>query len=436
MKAMHRVLSHTAVLLSAAIATSGCGTQSTKPTAGPDAAFINYQLPVSAAQLTLNLTLTECGPAPKGKGTVALTPVVRPSPFPEHYFHIKGADLASFTKKRELKIDLYPNGAIKTVNASVADRTGAILANVLKLATAAAAFDAATPRLAKIACNAKTAEAIRDVDSIRTQVQQLQKALASGSAADPTATRKQIDALAAERGRLQADKLTIALTRTIEFWSETKGGVVRWKGEQLAQWFDGVGLDTLDHFSLGWCVQKQSDTAEPTCDAATAQGSHRAPGADASGSAKIACASDQCAKTLVFREPVNAVLTLVAMRDDLGSEADSQLAQATLPIAQWGEVSYFPLQAGFADSKSLSLALDEFGRRTSFGWTSEARGESLTGGVQTIADAALGFKTARDGADMAAKKAELDALETQQKLNELRRCQAVLDAGGFVCPEQ
>lgn len=424
----------------AAVAMCACAAQGSKPDAAQDGSYIDYRLPVTAAMVNVNLTITSCTPL-KASAVVALNPVVRPSPYDEHQFRIRGTDLASFWKKRELKIELYPNNAIKSLNASVADRTGAIITNAIKIVGALAAFDPSAPRPAGApVCNPATDQAVRDADVLKGRIKALQQQVVNAPAANPEAIRKQIDAVAAEVGRLQADSLTIALTQTIEFGNkEDAAGFVRWKAEDFRKWFKSAGAETIPEWSLAWCVERPKAGQDPTCSADQAKGSE-AGTLDARRLEKAVlpeCVASKCARTLVFREPRIAALALVTASDAFADiKPDTQLAQATFPMPQWGVMTYFPLDVGFAGSKSLTLTFDEFGRRTSFGWASDAQGEGMTGAAQGILDAAGAYRTARAGEALAAEKAELDALDTQQKLNKLRRCKAVLDAGGFVCPEQ
>jgi hypothetical protein len=136
----------------------------------------------------------------------------------------------------------------------------------------------------------------------------------------------------------------------------------------------------------------------------------------------------RCSHTLVFREPVPAKLTLVTANadfnldgDDLG--ADVKIGQLAFPMAQYGAYAYLPLTVSFAGSKNVTIGLDEFGRKTSL---------ALVG----VSDAAAALNKTLDGESLLEKKARVEALDTQLKLNKLERCQEIIRAGGFVCPEK
>lgn len=435
---------------------SACATAPKSKEVPNEASSITYQLPVTAAQVTLEALITDCKSTPMAKGAVTITPVVQPTPYAEHRFTIAGSDLSSFTKKKEIKIDLYPNGSIKSINSTVADRTGAIIANVLKLA-ATVLFADSEGGLTAARCNDATKRAWNAFGALKLNVDGLKKKLEDDNA-DHEALQKKIDVLAAEMGRLLSDQLTIKLTRSITFAEGSGGGKIAWKAGELKKWLEYQDSDAAlfrDSFQIGWCVGRVGDL-DPLCSADLAVDSkptkQEAPAPGAGGqqaqvqkptpskapAAQIDCMEDgtQCRTTLVFREPVQAVITVVALGTDLGIAPDATLAQLSFPMAQWGKISYLPLTVGFGGSKSVSMTLDEFGTRNSFSWSSGARGEEITGGAQTVADAATAFKTARDGEDLRSEKAQIEALEAQQKLNKLRKCQAILDAGGFVCPEE
>lgn len=418
----------------------------------PDsAASIEYQLPVAAAQVKLDLVLQTCVPV-SAKATVTVTPVVRPSPFKDHYLQIRGSDLKSFFKKYDVKIELYPNGSIKSMNGGAADRTGAILGSVIKLASTLT-LESQNLSLQTAGCNSETDRARQSAADLKESIKKLQGRLISG-VPDPVVIRKQIDALAVEVGRIETEFLSISLSSTVEFWEGTKpvtsqqgegvqaekvqAGVIQWKQAQLKKWLtQSTDQDGINNFSLGWCVQ-ESDIAgkEATCNGDIINGFKSRKTIQRAATVACITGKENCKKTIVFREPVNAVLTVVALGSDLGVERDHAFAPVVFPMPQWGEITYFPLKAGFAQSKNLALGLDEFGRRTSFGWSSGARGEEIFGSVQGIVEGAAAYGTAKAAEDLKFMKGEVEELETQQKLNKLRKCQAVLDAGGFVCPDQ
>ena len=106
-----------------------------------------------------------------------------------------------------------------------------------------------------------------------------------------------------------------------------------------------------------------------------------------------------------------------------------------MPVPQWSETRYFDLAVGLADEVSVSAAFDEFGRQTTLGWTSNARLEGIVNGVQGVATEYQTAKGTIDGEQLAEDLARIAELEAQQKRNKLEACAAIIESGGFTCPE-
>jgi hypothetical protein len=407
-------------VLAMAIWLPACAT--TKP-AFNDAASIGYRLPETAVQLRLDLVLTDCTTLPKAVASVSLTPVARPS---RHAYRIEGSQLASFTKQRSLSVDLFPSGAIKSINGGVTDQTGAILVNLIKTAativTVAAAPDDSH-------CTPEANRHLGRVRHFKGKVKKLTRQLRRDPSSDPVAMRTQIDAYAAEAARIETDNLSIHLNTTIELKEDrsTNEQTVTWKPSDLQKWLlpAAHGKTPVDYFSINYSVNLKSGVLDRKKSVPVSPNDGTCPEPDS-----------QCATTIVFREPVDAEFTVHAMADDLAGKAGENEWQAVLPVAQWGDFSFLSLRVGFGGSKTVTLGLDEFGRRTSFSWDSNARGEGISGGLLGIVEAAGGLRPAHTDEDLDAKKVELERLQTQLELNKLLKCEAILDAGGFKCPEE
>lgn len=421
----------------AVVLVSGCAGSRAKKEPN-DGAYIDYQLPVTAMQLTLDATLIECGANPVAKGTVTLTPVAKASPHAEHRFRVSGENLASFSKKREVKIDVYPHGAIKTINSSVSDRTAAIIAGVVKLAGSVLFADDQKVVAVPGVCSSAAEKSLDKFRSLESKIARLQERLLDDKE-DQAQLQKKIDVLAVEAARVKQDYLSLKLVRVLDFADETRGGVIQWKAGELGKWLQHQkGEENLvrANFAVGWCVVPVGG-GDPLCNPGLAKGFSRQ--AVQATAAPVACRADggDCRTTLVFRDPARAVLTAVVMDKDLVTQRpDGKMAEAVFPMAQWGVMSYLPLSVGFGGSKSLSLAMDEFGSRTSFGWNSNARGEEIIGAAQGVVDSVSTFDSLRAGQDLRSNEAQIKVLETQQKLNKLNKCKAIIEAGGFVCPDQ
>ena len=64
-------------------------------------------------------------------------------------------------------------------------------------------------------------------------------------------------------------------------------------------------------------------------------------------------------------------------------------------------------------------------------------GATVAGSFAGASGAAAGILTTLQGpSDLDKMKKEIDALETQQKLNSLLACKAIIEAGGYKCEEE
>ncbi|MGR4877054.1 hypothetical protein [Pseudoxanthomonas sp. LARHCG66] len=451
---MVRTALKTKLLCAGILALCGCATARPEQPKNT-ASYIDYQLPVTNAQIALNLVLTSCNPV-EAKAEVSIIPMVTPTPFAEHRFRVNGEDLRSYTKKQDLKIELHPVGSIKSINSSTEDRTAAIVGNVLKIV--APIVGAAGSKPTAQACNDTTKEALVRYGSLTSDISDLRKSMVG--AKDPAATQKKIDAFAAEAALIRTELLSLTLTRQIELYrtvyvppagtpartdtasdrpKNVGGERIRWSRQDLKKWFTVPGSDTMtaDWFSIGWCLRGDDVPGNAACSAIQFDQIFDNSVPEVRTAAKISCdiADAKCPTTLVFREPVAAKLTVISLDSSLKSDL-TPLAKAPMAMAQWGEVTYLPLTVGFGQARNLSLSLDEFGRRSTFGWTSNAQMEGITGGALGVVESAAALRASRESADLKSMKAEADELQMQLTLNKLRNCKAVIDAGGYNCPTE
>lgn len=389
------------------------------------ASSITYALPETQVKVGIDLVITNCSPV-KVRGTLTLAASAVPSP--AHRFTISGADLASFRLKRDLSLELHPNDALKSVNGAVSDRSAAIILNVVKMLATAGSMSVLIVRDpdepdkpdSHFRCNEDALKAFGEASSLRAQIDPLRKRLVEGmpgSPGDLADLQEKIDVLAQYLAAIEQEKLTVKLSGAINFGEgkfEDGGysGALQWNRSQLESHFiappGGQGLN-LD---LAWKL------VDPSC------GTQCAPRPPAS-----AAICGPCNDTIVFREPVP-----VSLEVWMSTQANVPKARLQFPMAQWGTLTYFPLRAKFGENKSLKLAMDEFGRRTSFGWSSAARGEEITSAASGILDGAATYRTARESEDTKARKAELEEFDTLMKWNAMKRCQAAIEAGASKCP--
>lgn len=376
------------------------------------AATIDYNLPMSQVKIGMDLVITKCTNPVKFKGAIILTPSAVPSQFPQHHFRLSGAALTSFREKRDLAIETYPTGAIKSVNGASSDRSSAIFINTLKIVATVGGMGWLNVRSS--VCTPEVDGALSEVNQLRGHIKPLRESLIGGTATSIPDTQKQIDVLAQQIASIQAEHLTIKLEKTLKFADQATSGTLAWSGDDLKQHFMNTDGPITD-LNLEWHVTPTTEGCGLNC-------AVEAP------SAKVVCLT--CEQTVVFREPRAALVTVKMTKQD-----SVPLAKLEFPMAQWGAITYFPLKTRFGESKSLKLSLDEFGRRSSFTWASAARGEEITSAAGGMLDSVAATSAARASRDTNAMKAEIEELETQKKWNALKRCEAIIQAGGAVCPE-
>ncbi len=434
------------VLMLLAAMLGGCATQ---PPANPadaqsklSGATIAYSLPITEASVSQELMITGCAEG-KAKVQSTINVAVAAVQGPEQYV-LSGKDWSSWTKSRDVTITLHDNGAIKTLNATSSDRTFAVVTNIIKGLTAFQGIG--SPNDSGLSCQPATQGALKTVAYLESQVKTLRDSLATMSDANQiAATIKTIDALAAQAATLKTSKLlTISLpAKAINL--DGQAGRLVWANSQLSDWLikkntdeatdetNGVGAA----LTLGYCLQR-SDAGPIPCDRNKLKG--LAPQAELSPAtapaASAPCKDDVgCKRTLVLRPPVAGVATFVAVGQGYGTKTGQALKVIKLPIAQWGQYTYVSLDVGLAQSRTVGLSLDEYGRATSLTWKSDARAESITGGAVGVLEATSAYRKVVDGEALAERNAYITDLESRQKYNKIRLCEEIIKSGGFKCPE-
>lgn len=421
------------LIVAAATVLSGCS-GGRPPSAGSaavtSAAYYDYVLPETSAKISLQIAVTGCDPS----ATFKLEPVVTVAAVrgPDHY-RLVGGDLSSWFKSHDLSLTSWDSGALKSLNSADADKTFSVITNVIKGVVSLAAI-AGSSNPTGITCSPQTKSALANLKALKDHREQLAKSLATSTAAYATGLAAAITATDAEIGRL-------ATSESLRFELPAKdvdllhaGGEVAWDDDDLPTILTAAAGDAKK-FSIAFCVAEQG-AAEPEAkcslnDAAKGKtvgmGVERPP---------RSCGSDaNCSRTIVMREPVRAVLTFVGSGQAFDKRRGKAVKSVALPIAQWGTISMLSTNVGLAKSRAVGFGLDEYGGRNSFTWKSDARADSLTGGAATALDAGATLTGKIRDADLTADKAELDRLDTGQKLAKARACQAILDSGG-TCPKE
>lgn len=456
------------VVLLSCLGLAGCNGDNVKQDLSSEAAAISYTLPETKVKIDAVLTLASCDRI-AAKADITVIPLAVPNdPNELLEFTVSGSRMQSFWQKRDLNIDLYPNGTIKTVNAASSDKTASIIAGVIKLAASVALMNKNFVKGDQYQCKESTGKAFREYKALKGKIAEYRKEFDTSS--NPKQLSEKIEALAQEIARLETGELQIKVSKTIEVKRTNSktgdhyldGGIIEFDLAKFDKWIEEKSDSTViaavnnkaahpqtiayKPFSLAWCAaplnapegnkcmkgspddwDKLPTQALPTVACKTEKEVKTETGTDT--------VTENCPTTLVFREPVKARIIVTALSDYYGSDSDKQLVNGVIDVAQWGTLQYLDLTAGFAEDKSISLSLDEFGRKTKFGWSSNARGEGVVSGLNTIAEPITTYQTTKEGENLADMKARVNELDTRQKLNKLENCKAILDSGGFVCPD-
>jgi len=381
-----------------------------------DAAAISYHLPRTVAVATLSATLTDCGvTGPQAEATLTLAADAEAGP----QRAIWGSQLASARVARELTVETFDSGIIKSVNSTVVDMTPEIIGNVLKIALGAATM-AATAGPPVPECQISVKSALKRAKVLTEQITALRDTQSKwnrgGKISDPAAYQKVLAALTDELAALRAGPLRIDVVARVPLPDNSdlgQGGLpIQWPIEPFGKFF----VDP---------TREQIDAAFPARLFATAR---LAPFVDPQSPAAV------CATGMKLPGPAHATLFL------RGGQAIGEPglgSTVSVPVQQWGTERTLCFDTGFGGNRTVQVDYDRFGRTTKLVWNSKATGVAASAAFAGYGEQLGGFIKAHKGASAVERqKAEIDSLETLQKLNRLRACQEILARGGSTCPAE
>lgn len=430
------------------VCASLAGCVSTDPQHG---ATLDYRLPRTDAKLALDLTLRSCEAGVGGShGFIAdaeasIIPIAGAQ---SDVYRLDGAKLASAHIKRSVEVTLNGKGVITAINSENEDQSPEILANVLKTAATIAAAaglvrqDFSTlPDEQQLTCREDVRLAVARSQWLQRKIVDLRRQLVSPKGQDDPTLVKQLTRIAKEKAGLDSGILHIQVSAPLRLDQNVLVGdlnTVDWAGDAslyakldptpFEQWF-GPGkpapapdqLSARDqlinrHFGIKWAAEA---VAEP------------APTADPIPYAKSPTRS--CGFAIAIPQTQGVAVAVHGAGDAL---PDGLEAGDTFTAAQHLPADKLCMDVGFGESRSVALTFDDFGRKTKFGWSSNATAVSASSAIAGIASTASEIKSSLEGPTVIEKQEEeIKKLETQKKLNELRACQAVIDAGGFDCDQ-
>tara|TARA_R110001606_G_scaffold182092_2_gene328807 strand:- start:2074 stop:3357 length:1284 start_codon:yes stop_codon:yes gene_type:complete len=419
--------------LALCLAVCGCSVTSKETDhVGLKATDFIYQTPMTVAALKGQAVLVDCDDKSLTV-SLSLNIVSKVIGDPHGIFVLPASSLESFSQKQSLDVELYDNHTIKAINTTSSDKTATIVTNVFKglatifkLGTMGAAFPA--PGVDnRTLCNDKTIDALADVDLAETNISTAWDQLSSASGPDAEGLKAKIDALASRRADLISRLLTKDISEKLAIPTSSPGALSDKKsivltGEDFANWVKSPNDDAI--IRLGYTLTGPSVEGE----IASTSPCLKSRAADPNRPA-------HCASSIVLSNPVEASIIITADAGNIQNvETGDVLGSETLVVPQWGAVSYLPLNVGFGSSRTVKMALDAYGRKQSFSWSSDATGETITGGAVSMLDAASGAVNAsRPPSEQESMAAEIAEIKARIELDQLRKCELIRDSGGTDC---
>lgn len=416
---------------------------STDPGGG---ASIQYYLPKTNVAASLTMIMEKC-PDANGKNMEldSKLSLAASAGADATYYQVDGKDLASVRTKRNVTINVDKNGVISGVNASVEDRTSAIISNTIGTVTKLIGLGAPPPGVttndpgARLQCRTEISNAIAQVASLKAEIARLRAELTNS--ANPTRRSElleDINALAFELARLRTGPLTQTLTANIDTGTSapaTSQGVTFDYAELREKWFV---VPMVTPPSPGPGVPPPPATAAPLTDANmdflfgvswSASNITPTPGLSPApsktlGSCKLAMYVPAQTRARFELSPYGAAIQ------------SSKQAKAATPIAQWGNPDTLCLSARFAENRTVNVSFTPFGQRKSLTWTSAARGEAVTSALSGLAENAASLNTSLEGPTEQEKQQEtINNVDRLLKYNAARLCEEAAKAGATSCPE-
>ncbi len=370
-----------------------------------------YNLTFTQYELTVKQRLTSCfddadDPAKKAPNMTVTTTVeatrkeVRD---PSREYVIDFAALRSFFKTTDLAIEYYDNGALKSVNASVTDKTGEFLKSTFTAAAKIAMLGTGTggPGVAPDACTkevqemvAHAAQSQKDIASktaaLTRQTEQLEKLQAVAVALGPTRNAferrefaDQVKTLYKAKDELEKEqKILTKILKELTFTSK-----VVWPKDGAT--FSGQIIKplTLDDVKKWGTL---SDAGLAKLRAGT--GVWGLISTDSPSAKHVVCGGMQCstatpaanATGLKYRLAMPGTFQACSNQSCTGD--DVELFNDTGMFSQLGPIMTLPLRNYPFMTQTAVLTMNEAGQPTKIGYKSEAGAEKAMDAVNTFVD--------------------------------------------------
>lgn len=431
---------------------------------------IPYSLPQKSYLISAKYTLLKCGVSKTDskkiefsvKKEISVAAVTRPDP-DQRYF-VPYNSLRSVFKDIDFSIENYDNQTLKSVNATVNDKTGetavAVLGTAIRVATLVAGGALAA---------GGSAQALKDSDLCDDEVLQAldtsQKDGAASGTAAQTSSKNKAEKADAQKKTKKPEKESASAsskpktgnssdsdsplviqalfewTPTLTDAAESQFRIAFYPYGLIGKWLKPQGSKLLtlsgDKTALVKRTVAGKEISEVILKSAQTEFLVKLP-----TKAKATVVSDPV-PGLVLREPAVGILSVCDYLCPNSNELDGTgiISTSQEIIPQLGQIFVVPLKSGIFESQTLGVALSSDGGLSKVGLKSSAEApavvNAVNGAIDSGAKANTSISKARSDQKSAEENAGRDAAQRVQANNKavadcLAAQQAVRDAGGSI----
>lgn len=432
-------ISRCALLLGAAsVALSGCTTHLEVSRATPESPAtrqgIAYFLPFTQYE-TKTVWSLSCDASKTAALAAKVTSTPKTGPDPANVYTIDYASLDALNKTSSVKVDFYPSGAIKSINAAADDRTAEIAAKAISAVGKIAKFAAAAGPSFTPICKDEQIQALKAIGATRTSIAKLMARLAleiaaldamtarviRGGTSTTDATRSDHDRLI---GRVSATQFELDVAKKklagqLEGVTFTKTSLFPETSSQFASTIgEQVPVDTLrDWFTAGTDAELKTvaENFAVFLDLSTPNNWQNGKAIEETNKG-----DDKAIRRAGVRYRIAVPGTLSICQGapcSVRSSIKQELATEPVRVLQQGTTFYLPFDSKAFTNGSLTATFSEDGVLTSAGYEQKrAALESVAGLADLLADQVVTV----GGAIRDAKTTELERLKDEIDLAKAR----------------
>jgi hypothetical protein len=328
--------------------------------------------------------------SPDVQAELSATVETRTLPDNEQAYLIDYEILASWMKQTNVSIDLYDNGTLKAINASLADKSSEVILNVVKSGVAIAkmvmggpsATDATSLQTVYSPCQNQISQALLDLPWLNKQIAALTRqrdaymqmlktvTFVTDSTTrqvlqeflkDTESTQKAIEILSARQKQIIKRLTVVERVRFVPMAGKSSQPFPLPK--QISEdWFNPDHLNTVDNKNLFTAVVTAQVIVAPPA-----------------GSDK----SKECQTGIVYRNPAQAILSICPGKSCINDKGNptpgvEELYRARTVIPQMGKIARLPLKNTMFQSKTLMAAFSQDGVLTKLTFSNEAAAEKAS----------------------------------------------------------